>query len=226
MIKNTRNVIFDYKESDGNLVNELEKYIDENIDDVYDFFNLNERVKTTIHIIETKKEFDDFYRKTIKGDENYLVPDWLVGVCHNGYEIYYLSLNDYDNTRHKFDEKDYEYNLLLYKKTIIHELVHFINALYSETNKVDYTESFLAEGIAQYLSGQHDGEELKFNYSYEDIINNNSCYPGRFLVTKYIIDEYGKDTYLYFLNNQDEAKKFVANNIDNMREYFQKERIR
>ena len=125
--------------------------------------------------------------------------------------------NDYKNTSHKFDDSDYEYNLLLFKKTIIHELVHFINHIYSEVNKIDYTKGFLAEGIAQYLSNQYEGKKDNFNYTSDEIINDPSCYGGRYLVTKYIMEEYRKDTYLEFLQNQDKAKTFIENNME---EYY------
>ena len=69
-------------------------------------------------------------------------------------EIYYLSINDYKNTSHTIDFD-------MYKKTILHEYVHYVNRLFCIKNNCNFSTKYLSEGIATYLSKQN---ENKFYY--------------------------------------------------------------
>lgn len=191
MKKIFKNAIFEYDKSDEDLVLVLNNYIDENIDNIYNFFgNDIKREKPYITIVRTKKEFDKIYCKYENIDEQ--VPEWLIGFT-NSNGIFYLSIKDYQNTSHAFEMKDYDNYLEEYKKTILHEYIHFVNFLFNKKYNISLGLNYLVEGIAQVLSKQNENEELIFIYSLDEIINDNNCYNGWYLVFKYIYEYYSHD---------------------------------
>ncbi len=135
-------------------------------------------------------------------------------------QIYYLSLNDYKNTSHAFDKSDYDIRLNSYKKTILHEFIHYVNRYFCKINNCEFSCKYLAEGIAQYLSNQNDSNLLQFNYSVDDILNSNNCYNGWYLVTKYIIENYSQDFFLDLLKDREEAKQFLEMHYKNIKDYY------
>ena len=128
MEKITKSSLFQFEQKDSGLVNDLAIYLDENFQTIYHFFGMdNDYQKPIIHIVATKKELDDIYRRFNDLDSNDDVPKWLVGLCASDMQIYYLSLNDYKNTSHAFDDSEYDSQLDMYKKTILHEFIHYVH---------------------------------------------------------------------------------------------------
>ena len=197
MQRKSSNVIFNYNEEDSSLIDELSSYLDNNLSDVYLFFNVTKE-KPIINIISTKLEFDNNYKKIKNLDPNYDVPKWVVGLSHDNV-IDFLSLNDYHNTSHKTNLDDY-------KKTLLHECIHFVNALYCKKYNVEYSIKCLSEGVASYLSKQ---KITNNSFTLEDILNSNNCYNGWYLVTKYIIENNSHDFFLELLKDNDKAKEYI-----------------
>ena len=195
MQKQSKFVIINYKESDKDIIDELIIYLDEKAQAIYDFFEIKPQKKAIINIIPTKAEYDDICKKERKYSDDFVMPKWAIGHCNNGV-ITYVSINDYDNTSHKFDKKDFEDAFSYYKKTIVHEFVHFVNEQFNSIKDCCYTEKYLVEGIATYLSGQKNNKQIEFDYTIEQLMERDmrkSCYDGWYLITKFFVENYDKD---------------------------------
>lgn len=191
-----------YEKQDEDLIKGLDEYIKKYAEDIYNFFDPSlERKQVEVHIIPTKEEYDNIVKKYRNVDE---VPNWDIGNTGEGI-IRYVSLKDYNNTAHSFKPEDYDKALEDYNKTIVHEYVHFVTIQYQIKNNINKPLRYLIEGIAQYLSHQRDGLKRTFNYSLEDILESKSCYMGYYLITKYILDNYGKEYFFKLLSNKDYA---------------------
>ena len=217
MEKNTLYAKFVYSKEDEFLVDNLELYLNENAKKIIDFFDSNlERKPLEIKIIPTKKEYDEINKKRRGVD----IPKWSIGTFYDN-TIEYVSLNDYQNTTHAFPKEKYGEALEYYKKTIVHEFTHYILCLYREKYNKDSPLRYLNEGIAQYLSGQRDNMEYEFNYSLDDILSNN-CYPGWYLMTKYIVEEYGSDYFKELVLDNDLATKETSRLFEEAKNYYKK----
>lgn len=200
-----------YEKEDEDLINSLDDAINKEAENIFNFFDPTlKRKKVEIHIIPTKKEYDEITGKR----RNKEVPKWEIGNAGDGI-ITYVSLKDYKNTTHKFKPEEYDKALDCYKKTIVHEYVHYVTIQYQIKNNIDNSLKYLTEGIAQILSHQRDNIKLEFNYSLEDILESKECYLGFYLITKYILDNYGKEYFFKLLSNKElaleETKKIYKN---------------
>ena len=220
MIKEFNYAIFKYTQEDEKLVLELNKYIEENANIIYDFFSIEDRNnKPIINIIPTKIEFDKEIKELSKLYKEKNVPDWVIGFYASNHQIYYVSLNDYKNTIHKNNT-----DLLEYKKTVLHEFVHYVIGLYVIQNNSGYPYKVLDEGIAQYLSHQKDDMNIEFNYTLNDIIGENTNYTGWYLVTKYILDNNSNKYFLELLTDKNKAQDFITDNFDDIKNMNQVKR--
>ena len=219
MEKEFNHAIFKYNLEDENLVFELNNYINENINEIYSFFELKDITsKATIIILPTKEEFDKEVRPLKKEYEEYGVPSWVIGFSIKD-KIYFLSLRDYKNTPHK-DKTD----LLAYKKTILHEYIHYIVGLYLFENKCSYPLRALNEGIAQYLSHQRDNNIITLKNDLSEVLDGTTAYSEWYLITKYIIDNYSKDYFLELLKDKTKTREFITDNFDNIKNMKQVKR--
>ena len=193
-----------YEKSDEDLIKGLDEYINKDAENIYNFFDstLN-RENVDINIIPTKEEYDNIVKLRRNVDS---IPKWEIGNAGDGI-ITYVSLKDYKNTDHKFKPEDYDKALIDYKKTMVHEYVHFVSILYKKKNNIKDSTRYLEEGIAQYLSHQKENKKLEFKYSLEDIYESKSCYDGFYLMTKYILDNYGKEYFLKLLTDKEYTLK-------------------
>lgn len=210
----SRYAIFNYNESDKVLVQELSKYLDDNAINIIEYFEIEPSIlkKVEINIIPTKKEFDELYKKTHKLSIDKKVPNWIVGF--SGKKITYLSLFDYKNTVHAFKQEEYENKLKYYKKTIVHEYVHFINMLFNKKMDCNFTSKYLIEGIACYLSHQYDDKEKIIKSSLDDIINCKNCtYVEFYTLTDYLINNYSKDKVFELLQSSEKANVFLKEEL-------------
>ena len=197
MEKETKYAKFIFDKEDQELVNILEEYIE-------------------IRIISTKKEYDEINKKRRNVDS---IPDWSIGNYHDN-TIEYVSFNDYQNTRHKYPIDKYDEYLEYYKKTIIHEFTHYVLKLYIEKYNNSNPLKYLNEGIAQYLSGQRDNQKLKLDFSLDDILNSNSNYPAWYLMTKYILDNYGRKYFLKLIIDNKLAEEVTPKLYEEAKEYY------
>ena len=215
-----KNAIFEYDKEEQDLILDLNNYIDEHVDKIYDFFgNDIEREIPYIRIIRTKEELDKLYRKYNELDDNEPIPKWLIGFTNDD-GIFYLSINDYKSTSHAFKKEDYDENLEYLKKTIIHEYIHFVNILFCNKYNCYYTIKYLSEGVAQVLSKQNEKEKLKFVYSLDDILNGSNCYNGWYLVFKYIINNYPQEFILELFKDDIKAQELITNIYDDIKKYY------
>ena len=221
MNKITDSAIFNYEFDDRFLVEKLSAYVDEHKDDIYSFFNMKfDNTKPIINIIAKKEELDNIHRRFNDLKDTDEVPKWIVGLSASDMQIYYLSLNDYNSTSHAFKKEDYEIQLEMYKKTILHEYVHYVNRLFCKKNNCSYSIKCLSEGIAQYLSNQKNNSAIQFNYSLNEILTSNNCYNGWYLVTKYIIENYSHELVLELLKDKNEAEKFITEKYEEIKKYY------
>ena len=107
-----------------------------------------------------------------------------------------------------------------YKKVILHEFIHYVNQYFCKLNNCNFSCKYLAEGIAQYLSGQNDNKLLKLNYSIDDILNSNNCYNGWYLVTKFIIENYSRDFFLELLKDREKSNRFLKKIFSDIKKYY------
>ncbi len=204
MQKITKYAVFNYSEQDQDLIDGLEDYLNEHAEEIFEFFDPTlPRKVVNITIVPTKKEYDEGLQR-IKQTTNE-IPKWSIGNYYNG-TIRYVSLHDFKSTSHAFPNEKYDENLDYYKKTIVHEYVHFVTGEFLVKNKVGDPPKYLNEGIAAYLSHQRDGKKTIFNFSLDDILNSNTCYEGWYLLIKYIVEQKGRDYFLMLLKNNDRSK--------------------
>ena len=210
---------FNYSKQDEDLIIELEEYLNSKREEIFNFFDPSlKRELVEINIIPTKKEYDEI-SKRIRGVDS--IPLWSIGMAHDN-KIEYVSLHDYKNTSHAFSEDKYYERLDYYKKTIVHEYVHFVGGLYLKKNKKEYPAKYINEGIATLLSGQKDNADIQFNFKIEDILESKSSYDAWYLLTKYIIEKYGKEYFLSLFGNRELALKEAPRLFEEAKEYYKK----
>lgn len=218
---------FKYQESDKNLINELAEYVDSHAERIFNFFEVNApEEKITINIIPTKEEFDKIFiadHEWTHSIPDFKVPNWSIGYFKND-QITYLSINDYKNTSHAFKKEEHITALTYYKKTIVHEFVHYVNEIFKTKHNCSYTEKFLSEGIATYLSGQKENKNIEFNFTVEQIMSydmRKTCYGGWYLVTKFLVETYKKDFVFELFKSNRLAREFLQSELyDKAKQYY------
>ena len=209
MRKESEIAIFNYNKSDKDLIGYLDNYLTEQAKRIFDFFEVEmPNTKISINIIPTKKEFDEIYKSVW----NRNAESWCIGF-YDDKQITYLSLNDYKNTSHAFKQEDYGFALEYYKKTIVHEFVHYVNDLFKIKYGCGHTEKYLSEGLATCLSNQKENTNLKFDYSLDDILNSRGCYNGWYLLTKYLIENYDKQFIFSLIKSNRKAREFLQDEL-------------
>lgn len=202
--------IFEYEEVDKILIYELVDYLDSKAKIVYGFFNLDfNGSKPIIRIIPTKKEFDSYF----ESEWNFNAGTSSRGFYKNGV-ISYLSINDYKNTTHAFEKDSYLEALDDYKKTLVHEFIHYVNELFNVINNCGPTIKFLREGIAIYLSGQKENKSIKLSNSLEELLDaNKNYYDEYYLLTKYLINNYDKEFVSELFKSNRKAREFLKEEL-------------
>lgn len=199
MIYETDYYILEYSNEDFEYIEELKSYIDLNILDIIEFFNL-ENFKDKINI----KLFGDLedFRNVINKLTNMEVPEWLCGFSFNKGDkeyIYTLSLDNYKKTlSHENDE------LVDLKKLIMHEIVHACNRKYSGNYNVPL---WLKEGLALYLAKQDKYINKELNVNCYELMNDVVSYHNYLIVMNYALNKYGKEYILGLLNDKEKAVK-------------------
>ena len=212
---------YEYDESENDLVMDCALYLDQNAKYVYDFFGIepNPKDKAAVHIIPTKKEFDEIYRRINKKDDSYEVPSWVIGIAPD--EIYSLSINDYKSTSHAFAPSERDKAVSNYKKTLVHEFVHFVHKRFNEKHGQKYGRAYLSEGLACSLAEQYAEKQSSFSVSVEDFLKGNATYNQYKMAMDYMLNNYGRDFVLELLLNNDKADEFVKSELyDKLKESY------
>ena len=219
MQKSSKYATFNYQEDDIDLIDQLAECLDINAERIFDFFGVDiPKQKITINIIPTKKEFDEIFisdHEWTHSISDFKVPDWAIGYFKNN-QITYLSINDYKSTSHAFKKEDYPSAILYYKKTIVHEFVHYVNELFKTKHCCSYTEKYLSEGIATYLSKQKENKNLEFNFTIEQILSydmKKTCYDGWYLITKYLVENFDKEFVFELFKSNRKAREFLQSDL-------------
>lgn len=209
--------IFNFEESDKNLIDDLASYLDSHVKEIYDFFEVEStNQKIMVNIIPTKNEFDRIFKLKYKTSPDYIVPKNSRGFALPDETIFYLSINDYKNTTHAFKAEDYDKAVEDYKKTLVHEFTHCVNFLFNKKHNCSLTAPYLVEGIAVYLSHQKDNEIYEFDYTLPQLLGKEKCpYSGYYLVTKFFIENYNKKFVLNMFESSREANEFLTNELYN-----------
>lgn len=199
MIYETDYYILEYSNEDFEYIEELKSYIDLNILDIIEFFNL-ENFNDKINI----KLFGDLedFRNVVNKLTNMEVPEWLCGFSFSKGDkeyIYTLSLDNYKKTlSHENDE------LVDLKKLIMHEIVHACNRKYMGDNKIPL---WLKEGLALYLAKQDKYINKELNANCYELMNDVVSYHNYLIVMNYALNKYGKEYILGLLNDKEKAVK-------------------
>lgn len=213
MTKENEFAIFNFKLCDQDLIHELDGYISKNAQNIYDFFEIKKKDKAIINIIPTKAEYDAFYIKKYNLKEGQKVPKWAIGSRADDGQIYMVSLFDYKNTSHAYEEKDYNIALVRFKKTLLHEFTHFVNLEFQKERKCSYTETWLSEGLATYLSGQKTDKKIEgFPFTLQQLMPQksfDSCYDGWYLLVKYLVENYPKQKIFELIESNRQAREFL-----------------
>lgn len=211
MVLDSKYASFYYDENDTSLVNELSNYLDDILVSIYHFFNIGIKDKIKINIIPKKEIFDEKLMKEFNMSSVSKSSRGFFSYSEN--TVYYLSINDYDKTTH--DKNDVEN----YKRTLVHECIHYINNLFNIENNCGSTAIYLREGIAVYLSHQNDDKNLIFDYTLDDFFTNSkvtkNCYAGYYLIVKYLVEHYNKDFVLNLFTSSRQANLFLKDQLYN-----------
>ena len=212
MEKESKYAVFRYQKCDEDLVEGLAEYLDAHAYVVFDFFEVDppKDRKVAIDIIPTKREFNFVYIKDRNLPLDYHVPRWIIGTSvfiEN--KIVYLSLHDYKSTSHPMREEPFEKAYEYYKKTILHEFVHYVHGIYREKNNCESPIRCFGEGIACYLSGQKEGKNIKFDFTLEQLMSGEIRYDAYYLITKYLVENYDKEFALKILSDNQLSKDFL-----------------
>lgn len=213
MVKESKFAIFKYEEIDSDLINDLVEYLEKEAKEIFAFFEINEEDdRPIINIVSTKKEFDKYFKEEF----GYEAPRYSRGFFKRDGSINYLSIKDYVNTTHAFKEEDYDNALVGFKKTFVHEYVHYVNSLFNQASNCGPTAIYLREGIAIYLSRQKENESIKFDFSLDDILSNNAkkkIYNAYYLLVKYLVENHDKGFVLELFKSNRAAKEFLIKEL-------------
>ena len=201
--------IFNFDDTDSKIINEIAEYLDSKAVDIFNFFEVDvPSEKAVINIISKKEDFDRLFKEAW----GYAPENYSIGFA-NREIITYLSIFEYDKTSHAYKSEDFNNALEYYKKTLVHEFVHYVNNLFREKHNCGYTEKYLSEGLAICLSGQKDGLKLKFDDSLDDLLLSKNNYKGYYLTTKYLLENYSKETIFELIKSNRKAREFLVNEL-------------
>lgn len=186
-------------------LNELNKFLNDNIKSIMDFFNFDKNIIITIKIFECKDNLDNYVLNHM-GNK---LKDYTVGLIKPENDtVLCCSYNDYDNTVHKKE------SFIDYQKMILHECVHILHTYYMIQDS-SYFYSYLWEGIACYLTKQYEQCNIN-NVEIKDVLYENVSYRVYYSIVKKIVEKYG-------IKKLKEILKFDKDSIYIIKEIINKE---
>ncbi len=189
----------------------IDDIIDGRKGEIFAFFNSEEvELPFDIYVYDSIGELVDGLKK--RGFKN--DPDYMCA-CHKDEDN---SLNFFEPSNDSFNN---EWSKTEYEKVIFHELIHGIQFTLFGT-----TPEWLNEGIAKYLDGTYS---RGIKWLMENYINNNpipnqeeienefgmhdyDSYDYSYLMVSYLIDTFGKDSFVDLLRDKEQIK-IVKNNL-------------
>jgi hypothetical protein len=173
----------------------IQKYIDDAIAYVTEFFNISTNEKPDFVFVHTRGEMDKYC--------GYKTENWVVAHSENG-RIYMFTPGDYEK------ESCHSYSEEKYRKLIIHETCHFYQDLLTGT----YKPLWLGEGLAVYLSGQYKDKKVvnifaNFLRFHSD--GGKEIYSESGFVIKKLVERFGKDKLLEYIHcfKENDSEKFA-----------------
>lgn len=217
MEKVSKYAVFEFSKSDSDFIDDLSDYLDNNVKEIFNFFEITPNNKVKISIISTKQEYDKIFEERYK----FTSPSSR-GFYANG-RIYFLSFHDYKNTPHSYIDSEKLEALEDFKKTLVHEYVHYINELFIKKHNCSYTAKYLVEGIAIYLSHQKDNKDIEFNFTLDMLLDKNCPYSAYYLIAKYLIENYDKSFVLELFQSSRQANEFLKQELfKKAKDYYSK----
>ena len=187
------NFIIKYNEDDNEYINELNKYIDNEINCILEFFDIKElKKKIVINLFDSL----DKYKNYRKGN----ISDSSVGNFDMDEFNYYVNVLSY---KEYIKRKGYESKTIEdYFKLIIHELIHAIHVEYGTLYE---TLIWIREGFAIYKSHQYEGKLKRLNKcTLKDLLENKlSSYINYYVLIDYAFNKYGEDYIKNLISNPD-----------------------
>ena len=149
-----------------------------------DFFGKKE-INIEVSFLYKRKEMDEIC--------GYKAPEWHVGFT-KGNQISIFSPSVFEKASNH-PQSDFLY-------VLVHEIAHIFT---NEIFKFFYPK-WLHEGIAGYVAEQYKIRPVGETNKFSDLHDKNGWnkfhnYPQAYSFTKYLIDKFGKDKILEFLNN-------------------------
>ena len=213
MVKESLFGIFYYEEESSSIIDDVCEYFDSCCKGVMDFFDIKEMpFKVIINIIPSKEKYDELFKEEFGFDAN----KSSRGFCKKNGSINYLSINDYKNTTHAFADKDYDKALEGFKKTLVHEFVHIVNKVFNKENKCGFSEPYVFEGIAVYLSKQKENEVYNFDFTLDEVLTRDTRkrkYYSYYLIIKYLLENYDREVFFDLLRDKEYAEKFLKEEL-------------
>lgn len=224
MTRESKYAIFKYKKIDEDLIDDLASYLDEHGHIPFDFFEVEvPKDKVVIEIVPTKKEYDEKYKKDRQLPDDFPLGTWNVGSSFfKMRKILFLSPRDYKNTTHYMKDVPYPELINHWHKTVVHEFTHYVQGLFNIKHNCASTMKFLGEGIATYLSGQREGQKIKFDFTFDNLWGNEKfSYVASYLVTKYLVEHYDKDYVLEVFQSNRQARELLQNELyDKAKQFY------
>ena len=187
MIKVLKYAIINYNECDNNYIDEICDYFEiesKNITKYLEIIDIKEKANIIIYndINEFKINIlkDNKYYKTIKD-----IPNYVVAVGGDDKNISILSLDNYIKV-----ENHQNCTIEDYKKTLVHEFVHFCHHKLNAINMI-----WINEGLATNLSRQAT------KYKNNNINLPLKSYSDYCLAFEYVMKKYNKKYILRLLND-------------------------
>ena len=209
--------IFNFDKNDANVIEEIANHLDKKAEEIFDFFEVEiPQDKAIVNIVSSKDKFNKLFKEAW----SYEPENYSVGFAKNNI-ITYLSIFEYDKTTHAYKKEDFLKALDYYKKTLVHEFVHYVNYLFKKKHDCGYTERYLSEGLATCLSGQKDGLDLVFDETIDDLLTKRDCYKGYYLVTRYLLNNYSKEVVFEIIKSNRKARELLSQELyDKAKKYY------
>lgn len=182
---------FIYSETSSRYMNEVVLYFKDNHESVMQFFNKSSLNKPLVITIWDNKEEFKKEMSRLSGIED--IPDWSIGMANSKMDnkINRIDCLDLERIREISYHSDKTIDDM--KKLVVHEFTHICCDEY--TNYDENIPFWVQEGVAVYLSGQHDNAEL--TVPIDDIKNDNMVpYQNYRYIFNKVVDNYSKEEVL------------------------------
>jgi len=214
MKKNNEFLEIEYTEKDLDYIDELMSYMNSNLKEIINFFELydfGEKVN-----IKLSSKLDTFRSSCLDiWNNNGNIPDWMCGLSFykdNKYSIYVPCLEEYKKTDGHSNDSLNDLKLLL-----MHEFVHICHRKYNNNIKL---LPWLSEGLATTISHQYDNYELSFDATLDQMIKGGTPYKNYHTMFLYVLNKYGRNYILQLLNDKDYLYKITPKLYEEVVSYY------